>query len=255
MSARGPIVVLVAPQMGENIGMAARAMANMGLTDMRIVAPRDGWPNDKAIAAAAGADAIIAAAGLFDDIGAAVADCHAVYATSAREHRMAKPVVGPQLAMERARRMIASGRRVAILFGRERIGLLNDEVSLADTIVTIPVSPDFPSLNIAQAVLILSYEWLRSGGEEGELLPYVTDLGSPPASAGEVHALFRHVEGALETAGFFTPEHKRETMTRNLRNILHRRELTEQDVRTLHGVVRALERGPHRRHGTGEPPE
>lgn len=242
-STRAPIIVLIAPQMGENIGMCARAMANMGLSELRIVAPRDGWPNERAIAASSGAHAILEAAKLYDTLESAVADAHVVYATTAREHRMAKPVVGPQEAMEQSRRRIGAGQSVAILFGRERIGLLNEEVSLASAILTIPVSQDFPSLNLAQAVLLIGYDWLRSGGDEGELIGFVTDLGSPPAKRAELFAFFSHLEGELDRSGFLDTTDKREAMVRNLRNIFHRTEMTEQDVRTLHGIVRSLSRG------------
>jgi tRNA/rRNA methyltransferase len=241
---QSPVVVLVGPQMGENIGMVARAMANMGLSSLRLVAPRDGWPNEKAIAAAAGADAIVTGATLFDAVEAAVADAHHVIATTARQYDQAKPVLGPRAAMGMARRRIEAGHTVAILFGRERIGLLADEIALADAVVTMPVVPEFSSLNLAQAVLLIGYEWRLSEADEGELLPYVTDLGSPPATREEVFGLFAHLEGALRASGFFVPAAKTEVMTRNLRNILHRRDLTAQDVRTLHGVVTSLSRGP-----------
>jgi tRNA/rRNA methyltransferase len=243
---RAPIVVLVEPQLGENIGMVARAMANMGLTEMRLVKPRDGWPSEKAVAASAGADAIVTGATLHETPAAAISDCHYAYASTARQHAQAKQVVGPREAARSARARITAGQSVAILFGRERIGLLADELALADAVLTLPVNPDFPSLNLAQAVLLAGYEWLLSAGEEGELLPYVTDLGSPPATREEAIGLMEHLESELDAAGFFQPVHKKDVMTRNLRNILHRRSLTAQDVRTLHGVVTSLVRGPRR---------
>ena len=242
MTLRSPVVVLVEPQLGVNIGMCARAMANMGLVELRIVAPRDGWPSADAIAASAGADAILERATIHETLAEAIADAHVVHATTAREHRIAKPVVGPREAMATARRRITGGQTVAVLFGRERIGLLNDEVSLATSILTIPVAPEFPSLNLAQAVLLVGYEWLWSGGEEGELMGFVTDLGSPPADGAEMAGLFRHLEDELDRSGFFVTDHKRDTMVRNLRAILTRTSLTAQDVRTLHGVVRSLSR-------------
>lgn len=237
---RTPTIILVEPQLGENIGMVARGMANMGLSELRLVKPRDGWPSDKALAASAGADAVVNGARLYGTVDEAVADCHFLFATTAREHRQAKPVVGPRQAAETMRGRLKAGQTVGVLFGRERIGLLGDEVALADAILTLPVNPDFASLNLAQAVLLIGYEWLLSEGEEGELLPYVTDLGSPPARREDVLALFQHLESALDATGFFVPPHKKDVMLRNLRNILHRRELTEQDVRTLHGVVTSL---------------
>jgi len=239
-----PVIVLVEPQMGENIGMVARAMANMGLTTLRLVAPRDGWPNDKATATASGADQILAAARLVDDLASAIADCHMVYATTAVDYAQAKRVIGPRDAAETARRRIRAGQTVAFLFGRERIGLLSDEIARASAVVTIPVDPAFTSLNIAQAVLICGYEWLLSEASEGELLPFVADLGSPEATDAERDGLFAHLQRELDAAGFFTPAHKREVMSRNLRNILIRRDLTQQDVRTLHGVITQLVKGP-----------
>jgi tRNA/rRNA methyltransferase len=245
-STRAPIVVLVEPQLGENIGMVARAMGNTGLSELRLVKPRDGWPSEKAVAASAGADAIVTGARLHDRLESAIADCHFVYAATARQHAQAKHVAGPREAAGAARARISAGQSVAILFGRERIGLLAEEIALADAVLTLPVNPDFPSLNLAQAVLLAGYEWLIAQGDEGELLPYVTDLGSPPATREELIGLMERLEAELETAGFFEPEHKRDSMVRNLRNILHRRALTSQDVRTLHGVVRSLARGPRR---------
>lgn len=251
LSTRAPSVILVEPQLGENIGMVARAMANMGLRELRLVRPRDGWPSESATATAAGADSIIGDARLFESVETAVADCHLVYATTARQHAQAKRVVGPREASATARRKIAAGQTVGILFGRERFGLTNDEIALANEVLTLPVNPDFASLNIAQAVLLVGYEWLLTDGDEGELLPYVTELGSPPATRDETLGLMEHLERELEAAGFFTPAHKKDVMVRNLRNILNRRDLTAQDVRTLHGVVTQLVRG--RRVGSEAP--
>lgn len=249
LTTRAPVVVLVEPQLGENIGMCARAMANTGMSELRLVKPRDGWPSDKAVAASAGADEIVNGAKLFETLPEAVADCHFLYATTARQHAQAKRVVGPREAAEATRRRIVGGQTVALLFGRERVGLHSDEIALATEVLTLPVNPAFPSLNIAQAVLLVGYEWRLSEAEEGELLPYVTDFGSPPARRGELEELVAHLEHELETAGFFQPAEKKETMVRNLRNILHRRDLTAQDVRTLHGVVTSLVRGPRRAEG------
>jgi tRNA/rRNA methyltransferase len=243
LPARAPAVILVAPQMGENIGMVARAMANMGMRDLRLVAPRDGWPNEKAVAAASGANDILTRARLFDALEPAVADCHLLYATTAVDYAQAKRVIGPREAAAAARAQLAAGRTVGVLFGRERIGLLAEEIARASAVVTLPVDPAFASLNIAQAVLLMGYEWLLAQGDEGELMPFVTDLGSPPATRGEVLGLMDHLERELDAAGFFTPVHKKETMTRNLLNILNRRDLTQQDVRTLHGVVTQLAKG------------
>jgi tRNA/rRNA methyltransferase len=245
-STAAPTVILVEPQLGENIGMVARAMGNMGLAELRLVRPRDGWPSEKARAAASGADWVIDGARLFDAVEAAIADCHRVLATSGREHAQAKRVIGPREAMRQARARIAAGQRVGLLFGRERVGLLADEIALAHEVVTLPVDVRLPSLNLAQAVLIAGYEWLLSEGDEGELLPFVTDLGSRPATAEETAGFLARLETELDAAGFFKPEHKKDVMRRNLRNIFARRDLTEQDVRTLHGVLASLVRGPRR---------
>lgn len=236
-----PIITLIEPQLAENIGMAARAMANMGLCELRLVNPRESWPNEKAIAASSGADEILAKACLYDDVAEAIADCHFVYATSARKHRQAKLVAGPMEAARSARARIRAGQKIGVLFGRERNGLLKDEISLANAILTFPVSREFPSLNLAQAVLLFGYSWLLSQGEEGELLPYVTELGSKPATSGQIEGLFDHLTGALKEYGYFKPAHRENVMKRNLRNIIKRMILTEQDIQTLHGVVTALE--------------
>ncbi len=240
LTTRTPIIVLVEPQMGENIGMVARAMANMGLNELRLVRPRDGWPNEKAVSASAGAVAVLEAAQLYSSVEAAVADCHFTVATTAREHRQAKPVRGARESALSARRRLIAGQSVAILFGRERVGLLSEEVALCDEVLTFPVDPQFSSLNLAQAVLLFGYEWRLSEDEEGALLPFVTDLGSDPVQREALFGFFQHLEEALEVSGFFVPAHRKEHMQRNLRNIFHRTQLTEQDVRTLHGVVRAL---------------
>jgi tRNA/rRNA methyltransferase len=243
----GPAVVLVEPQLGENIGTAARAMANFGLADLRVVNPREGWPSVRATAAASGAP-VIERVRVFATVAEAIADVQFVYATTAREREVAKPVVGPVAAAERVKRLAGEGRAVAILFGRERIGLTNDEVSLADEILTLPVDPAFGSLNVAQAVLIIAYEWRRAmlAGESGGL-PFARSA-DPPATKEELIHLFHHLEGALDAAGFFRPPEKRAHMVEALRNMLQRAGLSEQEVRTLRGVVAALERRPTRPH-------
>jgi tRNA/rRNA methyltransferase len=235
-----PIIVLVEPQLGDNIGMVARAMANMGLSELRLVNPRDGWPNERAIAASSGANHILDKAELFDTVRSAIADCHFVIATSARQHRQAKEILGPQQAAQKLRARLNAGQCVGVLFGRERNGLEADEISLTNAILTFPVSEDFPSLNLAQAVLLFGYSWMLSSGEEGELLPRVTDLGSSPATAGEIEIFFQALVKALQGTEYFKPEHRKEVMQRNLRNIFQRRGLTLQDVQTLHGVITAL---------------
>jgi len=237
----GPVVVLVEPQLGENIGAAARAMANFGLSRLRIVKPRQGWPNDKARMMATGGARIIDAAELYDTLEAAIADCSLVLATTARAHDQAKPVLGAPEAAELMAPRIAAGATVAVLFGRERNGLENDEVALADCIVTLPVNQAFASLNLAQAVVIVAYEWfkLASGAE----LPFAMPQKSPPAPKQQLLAFFAALERELEKVEFFRPPDKRETMQINLRNIVTRMQPTQQDLQTLHGVIMAIAEG------------
>jgi tRNA/rRNA methyltransferase len=236
----GPVVVLVEPQLGENIGAAARAMANFGLSRLRLVKPRQAWPNDKARMMAAGADRILGDATLYDTLPAAIADCSFVLATTARAHDQAKPVIGPDAAAAEIAPHIASGETVAILFGRERNGLENDEVALADRIVTLPVNPAFASLNLAQAVVIVAYEWFKLVGRG---LPFAMPQKSKPAPKQQLLAFFASVERELEKVEFFRPPDKRETMQINLRNIFTRMAPTQQDIQTLHGVIMAIAEG------------
>jgi tRNA/rRNA methyltransferase len=238
---RGPIVVLVEPQLGENIGAAARAMANFGLSQLRLVNPRQGWPNDKARIMATGAGRVLDAAALYPTLATAIADCSLVLATTARAHDQAKPVIGPAEAASMIGPRIAAGENVAILFGRERNGLENDEVALADAIVTLPVNPAFASLNLAQAVVILAYEWFKLGG--AGTLPFAMPNKSAPAPKQQLLAFFESVERELEKVEFFRPPDKRETMQINLRNIFTRMQPTQQDIQTLHGVIMAIAEG------------
>ena len=236
-----PVVVLVEPQLGENIGAAARAMANFGLSRLRLVNPRQGWPNDKAAMMAAGADRILDSAVLHNSLAAAIADCSFVLATTARAHDQAKPVVGAAEAAAEMAEHVAAGETVAIVFGRERNGLQNDEVALADRIITLPVNPAFASLNLAQAVVIVAYEWfkLASGGT----LPFAMPQKSAPAPKQQLLAFFASLERELEKVEFFRPPDKRETMQINLRNIFARMAPTQQDIQTLHGVIMAIAEG------------
>jgi tRNA/rRNA methyltransferase len=247
-----PCVILVNPQLGENIGTAARAMANFALSELRIVAPRDGWPNAKALAAASGADQVIAGAAVFDALGPAIADLHFVYATTARPRGMIKTVITPEMAGADMRARIGRGQRVGILFGRERWGLDNDEVALADVIVSAPVNPAFASLNIAQAVLLVGYEWYKveaaSIGQGTAELPAIAAPGlrapdTRPATKDELDGFFRHLEEELDRAGFYKTPEKKPGMVRNMRNLFLRAELTEQEVRSLRGMVASLCRG------------
>jgi tRNA/rRNA methyltransferase len=237
----GPIVVLVEPQLGENIGAAARAMANFGLSQLRLVKPRQGWPNDKARMMATGADRVLDGARLYANLAEAIADCSFVVATTARAHDQAKPVMGPAEAVSHLAPWIAGGENVAILFGRERNGLENDEVALADVILTLPVNPAFASLNLAQAVVIVAYEWfkLASGGT----LPFAMPQKSAAAGKQQLLAFFEAVERELEKVEFFRPPDKRQTMQINLRNIFSRMQPTQQDIQTLHGVIMAIAEG------------
>ena len=237
----GPIVILVEPQLGENIGMAARAMGNFGLTRLRIVNPRDGWPNLSAQRAAAGADHILDRVELFDTVEQAVADCTLLFATTARAHDQAKPVIGPQQAAQEIVREIAAAGQVAILFGRERAGLLNEEVALSDRIITFPVNPAFASLNLAQAVLLLGYEWFKLA--TADALPFAMPERSERASQHQMQAFFDNLVRELDRVEFLRPAEKRETMLVNLRNIFSRMEPTKQDMHTLHGVVMAIAEG------------
>ncbi len=243
----GPAIVLVEPQLGENIGTAARAMANFGLADLRLVTPRDGWPNERAQAAASGAVHVVENARVFDDLAAAIGDLTFVYATSARSRDMPKDVVGPRQAAVQLRQRQQAGEATGILFGRERWGLTNEEIALADEIVTFPVNPEFASLNIAQAVLLMSYEWLAAGLNGA--LPTRFDVkrrDDPPARKADLFNLMEHLEGALEQAGYFRPEDRRAALVQNLRAILQRAGFSEPEVKVLRGVVAALQ-GRHGR--------
>src|ERR1700716_2717091 len=237
----GPVVVLVEPQLGENIGMAARAMGNFGLTRLRIVNPRDGWPNVHARRAASGADHVLDHVELFDTVEQAVADCTLLFATTARAHDQAKPVVAPEAAAREIAAEITGGGEVGILFGRERYGLQNEEVARANRIVTFPVNPGFASLNLAQAVLLIGYEWFKLS-TEGEL-PFAMPERSERASQYQMQAFFDNLVRELDKVEFLRPVEKRETMLVNLRNIFARMEPTKQDMHTLHGVVMAIAEG------------
>lgn len=243
--APAPAIILVEPQLGENIGAAARAMWNFGLGAMRLVAPRDGWPNPKAVAMASGAGRVLDDARVLGSTAEAVADLSFVYATTARPRELAKTVMTPERAMAHARELIAGGSRVGVLFGRERTGLENADVVRANAVVSVPVNPAFPSLNLAQCVLLMAYEWRR----QTEATPGEVQATGRwhPAEAGEVERMLDHLVAELDAARFFWPEEKRASMEANLRNLFHRAPLTDQDVRTLWGVVRALAEGPKRR--------
>jgi len=236
-----PVVILVEPQLGENIGAAARAMANFGLSRLRLVKPRQSWPNDKARMMASGADRILEDAVLFETLEVAIADCSLVLVTTARAHDQAKPVVGAAEAAAMMAPLVAGGETAAVVFGRERNGLENDEVALADAIVTLPINPAFASLNLAQAVVIVAYEWFKL--QTGGVLPFGMPQKSAPAPKEQLLAFFASLERELEKVEFFRPPDKRETMQINLRNIFSRMQPTQQDIQTLHGVIMAIAEG------------
>jgi tRNA/rRNA methyltransferase len=243
----GPAIVLVRPQLAVNIGMCARAMANFGLSDLRLVSPREGWPRTGAYrkgayAAAAGAVHLLESARLFDSVEAAVADLTCVFATTARERGQGKIVLAPSQAMAETAAAERAGERRGVLFGPERTGLDNDDVALADAVITYPVDPAYASLNLAQAVLLVGYEHFRAA--HGEAIPYDVPERSPPAKRSSMLAFFEFFEEQLEQSGFFRPVGKRPVMQRNLRNMFHRMKMTEQDVRTFWGAVVRLKEGP-----------
>ncbi|MER8751960.1 RNA methyltransferase [Mesorhizobium sp. M1050] len=249
----GPAIILVEPQLGENIGMVARAMANFGLVELRLVNPRDGWPSEKARAAASRADHVIDAVTVFDDLASALADLNFVFATTARQRDGFKSVRGPVEAGRMLRARHAMGQRTGILFGRERFGLYNDEVGLADEIVTFPVDPDFSSLNIAQAALLMSYEWMKSGLED-ETKTNFSGPDMKPASKEELHGLFAYLEGALEARGYFRPAPKKPKMVDNLRAVLTRPGFAEPELKVLRGIISSLDRfSPAMPRGDGSP--
>ncbi|WP_103761323.1 RNA methyltransferase [Roseovarius confluentis] len=239
-----PRFVLVRPQMGENIGAAARAMWNFGLDRMVVVAPRDGWPNPKAVAMASGAGRLLDDARLVPDLPAAVEDESFVMATTARVRGLTKPVFSPEEAMVEAATRLSRGERVSVLFGPERAGLENEDVARANAIISVPVNPEFPSLNLAQCVLLCGYEWRRAS--QTVEAARVDMAGTEWANQKEIEALSAHYEERLEDAGFFFPEAKAPGMKINLRNMWSRMPLTRADVQTLHGVLRQMVRWKER---------
>ena len=247
-----PSVILMEPQLADNIGMVARACANFGLDDLRIVNPRDGWPNEKARIAASGANYIIDDARAYDTLEASIGELNWLAATTARQRDLRKPVMTPEQAIAEMRTRIARGERCGILFGRERNGLETSEVANADALIMIPVNSRFASLNLAQAVLLLGYEWMR--GDPGRSLGRVTTFERPLAEGlylgrdrlatkEELLGFFEHLERELEAQGFFNPEHRRPTVVQNLRSLLSRIGATDQEVRTLRGIVATLAQG------------
>ena len=238
----GPAIILVRPQLGMNIGMAARAMFNSGLTDLRLVEPRDGWPNKEAIAAASGANLVLDNARLFPSAQAAVADLRHVWASTARDRYMLKPSATPKGAAPRMREWMAAGEPCGVLFGPERAGLENDEIVLADTLITVPLNPAFASLNLAQAVLLIGYEWFQAG--DATPPEQFNTRRTRPATKDELEGFLDQLLGSLAQVSYFRPPEKKPSMVRSIRNIFQRADLTEQDIRTLRGIVKELVAGP-----------
>ena len=235
-----PVIVLVRPQLGQNIGKAARAMLNFGLTEMRLVAPRDGWPNPDAGPAASGADVVLEQAKVFATVEEAIADCSQVFASTVRRRDLVMPVLGPEQMADRIRSSIA---RSGILFGAERSGLETEEVALANAIVTVPINPEFGSLNLAQAVILLAYEWSRR-----------SDLAQPPAKAleapaphGELEGLIGQLDGELERKGYFHPPSRTQSTRNTIRTIFTRTGWSSREVKAVRGIIRALVDPPRNR--------
>lgn len=241
-----PAFVLVRPQMGENIGAAARSMLNFGLEHMRVVAPRDGWPNERAVALASGAGRLLDDARISADVPEAVADCAFVFATTARDRDLTKPVFTPEAAMAEARMRGARGEKVAVLFGPERAGLENDDIVRANAIVSVPTNPDFASLNLAQCVLLMGYEWRRATTTTGASGSQTEMAGTDWVNQAEMEALVSHYEQRLDTAGFFYPADKAASMKRSLRNMWSRMPLTRADAQIFHGILRQMVRWKER---------
>ena len=242
-----PVIVLVRPQLGENIGKAARAMLNFGLTELRLVAPRDGWPNPSAGPAASGADIVLERAAVFESVAAAVADCGQVYATTVRKRGITKPVVMPEQA---ARDIHAAHTRAAILFGPERAGLETDDVALARTIITVPINPEFGSLNLAQAVILIAYEWSKGLPEDDSALAIPPETELPvPALQSELEGMIDQLDAMLADAGYFFPPDRTAVTKRMLRTLLTKPGWSTQEVRTMRGILSTLDRPRPRRGG------
>ena len=239
-SAAPPAIILTNPQLAENIGAAARVMANFGLSDLRLVAPRDGWPQERAWASASGADWPLNAARVYDTVADAIADCAVVFATTARPRELTLPVLTPREAAGELAQAASRGEPSALLFGGERAGLETADIALCQAVVTVPIDPRFRSLNLAQAVAINTYEWRMT---QASGAPPAFREGAPPAEQASLMGFYGQLEGELETAGFFHPPEKKPSMVQNLRAAFGRARLTEQEVRTLRGVVTALSRG------------
>lgn len=236
----GPAIILVQAQLGENIGAACRAMWNCGLTDLRLVNPRDGWPNPKATAMASGADIVVEAARVYETTAEAVAGLHRVYATTARPRDMVKRTVAPREAAAELKAAVAGGLRTGVLFGSERFGLVNEDIVRSEAIVQVPLNPAFTSLNLGQAVLLVCYEYFLTQVTEAEVEPERLEKGRQPATGEQVDGLLEHLDRELDAAEYYREQNLRPTMQRNLHNIFRRARLTDQEVRSLRGVVARL---------------
>ncbi|WP_417814654.1 RNA methyltransferase [Thalassospira alkalitolerans] len=243
--ANPPVIILIEPQLGENIGKAARAMLNCGLVDLRLVRPRDGWPSAAATANASGADIVVDNAKLFDREEDALADLNRVYVTTARTRDAIKPVFTPRGLAPELRANVARGEKVGVLFGPERTGVRNEHVSMADAVITVPLNPGFTSLNLAQAVLLIGYEWWQAGVAVPEYQMLMNDTF--PATRDEIELMFGHLETELDQSGFFRVEAKKPPMMRNIRNIFNRSNLTHQEVQTVRGMIVAMCGAKHRK--------
>jgi len=238
VDSNAPAIILVEPQMGENIGAAARAMLNFGLTDLRLVKPRDGWPNERAVAMASRADIVLEKARVFDSLQDAIADLHHVYATTARPRDMIKKVVTPKAAATELRGFTGAGENCGILFGKESWGLSSEDVTFADTIITVPLNPDFSSINLAQAVLLVGYEWYQDADETpAEVMKNEERL----ATKEELGYLFQRIENELDARGYFEPiQARKSAILKNMRNMFQRFNLMETDIRALQGIIKGL---------------
>lgn len=235
----GPVIILVEPQLGENIGMVARAMLNCGLLRLRLVRPRQAWPNERARRTASGADCVLEDCRIFQSTSDAIADLQRVFATTARDRDMTKQTLTPRAAATDMRSRELDGVRVGVLFGKEATGLDNEDVALADAIIAAPLNPDFSSLNLAMAVLLVGYEW-RLAEAAAPASVVRMPKHTRPANGAEMAGMFAHLEGELDRCGFLRNVEKRPIMVRNLRNLFNRADLTEQEVRTLRGVITCL---------------
>ncbi|MEQ8287551.1 RNA methyltransferase [Thalassospira sp.] len=242
--ANPPVIILIEPQLGENIGKAARAMLNCGLVDLRLVRPRDGWPNERATANAAGADIVIDNAKVFESDEEAVADLNRLYITTARTRDAIKPVFTPKGLAPELRSVVAKGEKVGVMFGPERTGVRNEHIAMGDAVVTVPLNPGFTSLNLAQAVLLIGYEWWQAGVDVPDYQMLMNDTF--PARKEDMERLFEHLEAELDASGFYRVAAKRPNMARNIRNIFNRSNLTHQEVQTLRGMIVAMRGGKYK---------